>query len=105
MTATSKAAIMANTFQFLDVPRQDPDKEPARIRIRKFGEIQGRFEPGQAASQAQRCLDCGSPYCEWKCPGHHYIPNWLQVNGGRHLVPAAGRSHHTNPVPRDHGRL
>ena len=36
--------------------------------------------------QADRCLDCGNPYCEWKCPVHNYIPNWLKLaNEGRIL--------------------
>ncbi|MGL5697893.1 MAG: hypothetical protein ACRCYL_01100, partial [Kluyvera sp.] len=38
----------------------------------------------QAKAQADRCLSCGNPYCEWKCPVHNYIPNWLKLaNEGR----------------------
>ena len=33
----------------------------------------------QSKGQADRCLDCGNPYCEWKCPVHNYIPQWLEL--------------------------
>ncbi|MFT6101155.1 MAG: glutamate synthase (NADPH/NADH) small chain, partial [Arenicella sp.] len=53
---------MSNDFQFLDVPRQDPEKVPALERNKLFKEIYGQYEADQAASQAERCLDCGNPY-------------------------------------------
>ena len=70
---------MGNVLQFLDVPRQDPKKTSAEIRIKEFKEIYSGFDAATAASQADRCLACGNPYCEWKCPVHNYIPNWLKL--------------------------
>ncbi|MGO2416098.1 MAG: glutamate synthase small subunit, partial [Cobetia crustatorum] len=70
---------LANDFQFIDVGRQDPQKKDARVRAREFNEIYTEFKPVEAASQAHRCLECGNPYCEWKCPVHNYIPNWLKL--------------------------
>jgi glutamate synthase (NADPH) small chain len=96
---------MANYFQFLDVPRQDPNKEPAQVRIHKFGEIYGQFDPEQAASQSERCLGCGNPYCEWKCPVHNYIPNWLKLIAEGNLFQAAELSHRTNSLPEVCGRV
>ena len=66
-------------LQFLEVPRRDPEKEPAEERIKHFGEIYGNYDGANAAAQAGRCLSCGNPYCEWKCPVHNYIPNWLDL--------------------------
>jgi len=68
---------MGNTFQFLQVKRVDPEKKPVEIRIKEYREIYGEFNAETAAQQADRCLECGNPYCEWKCPVHNYIPNWL----------------------------
>ena len=96
---------MANVFQFLEVPRQDPDKEPANTRVQKFAEIYGSFSAEQAATQAGRCLSCGNPYCEWKCPVHNFIPNWLKLVAEGRLFEAAELSHRTNSLPEVCGRV
>ncbi len=96
---------MAKPMQFLEVPRKDPDKKPAAERILEFKEIYGSFDPLSAASQAERCLACGNPYCEWKCPVHNYIPNWLKLVAEGHLFAAAEMSHRTNSLPEVCGRV
>jgi len=96
---------MGNTFQFLNVPRQDPDKTPAVERVKQFKEIYGQFTPATAADQADRCLECGNPYCEWKCPVHNYIPNWLKLVAEGNLLEAAEMSHKTNSLPEICGRV
>lgn len=95
----------SNVLQFLDVPRQDPSKTPAEIRVRKFSEIYGQYDPETAAQQADRCLACGNPYCEWKCPVHNYIPNWLKLIAEGNLFEAAEMSHKTNTLPEICGRV
>ena len=70
---------MANVFQFLEVQRADPGKKPAFVRVNEFGEIYGDYAQQEAAEQSERCIECGNPYCEWKCPVHNYIPNWLKL--------------------------
>ena len=92
-------------LQFLDVPRQDPDKKPARERVNEFKEIYGQFDSRTVADQAGRCLHCGNPYCEWKCPVHNYIPNWLQLINEGNLFEAAELSHRTNSLPEVCGRI
>ena len=92
-------------LQFLEVPRRDPDKEPAEIRIKHFGEIYGEYDAADAASQAGRCLACGNPYCEWKCPVHNYIPDWLRLIEEGKLFQAAELSHQTNSLPEICGRI
>lgn len=96
---------MTNVFQFLDAPRQDPDKTPATERIVQFNEIYGQFDARTAASQSERCLSCGNPYCEWKCPVHNYIPNWLKLVAEGNLFEAAEMSHRTNSLPEMCGRV
>jgi glutamate synthase (NADPH) small chain len=94
-----------NVLQFMEVSRQDPQKVPAEIRLHDFREIYGQFGADQAASQAGRCLDCGNPYCEWKCPVHNYIPNWLKLVEEGNLFAAAELSHKTNSLPEICGRV
>ncbi len=96
---------MGNTLQFIDLPRQDPKKTPAKVRIHSFDEIYGQFDPENAASQADRCLSCGNPYCEWKCPVHNHIPNWLKLIAEGNLTRAAELSHETNSLPEICGRV
>lgn len=94
-----------NAMQFLDISRQDPKKVPAEVRIHDFREIYGQFPADQAATQAGRCLSCGNPYCEWKCPVHNYIPNWLKLVEEGNLFAAAELSHQTNSLPEICGRV
>src|ERR1700676_4071768 len=86
-------------MQFLDVPRKDPEKLAVEVRTKEFREIYSQYSAESAAQQAGRCISCGNPFCEWKCPVHNYIPNWLAlVNDGK-LFEAAGLSHQTNSLP------
>ena len=92
-------------LQFLEVPRRDPDKEAADERVKHYGEIYGHYDGASAAAQAGRCLSCGNPYCEWECPVHNYIPNWLELIEEGKLFEAAELSHQTNSLPEICGRV
>src|SRR3546814_4968582 len=87
-----------NLNQFLDLPRQDPKKVQAEVRIHDFREIYGQFPADQAAAQSGRCLGCGNPYCEWKCPVSNFIPNWLKLVEEGNLLLAAELLHQTNTL-------
>ena len=80
---------LENNFQFLDVGRFDPSKKTPDERKINFVEIYGEYNQVQAANQAHRCLDCGNPYCEWKCPVHNYIPDWLKLVNEGNIIEAA----------------
>ncbi len=94
-----------NHFQFVDLPRQTPAEESVRARVGGWREIYGHYAGGQAAAQAGRCLDCGNPYCEWKCPVHNYIPNWLKLVEEGRLIEAVELCHETNSLPEICGRI
>ncbi len=94
-----------NQFQFLDIKRVDPPKRDMQRRVGEFVEIYDPFNAGEAADQSHRCLSCGNPYCEWKCPVHNYIPNWLQLVAEGNLMEAAELSHQTNSLPEVCGRV
>jgi glutamate synthase (NADPH/NADH) small chain len=97
--------VSKHPLQFIEVPRRDPDKQSADERRRHYGEIYGHYDAADAAQQAGRCLDCGNPYCEWKCPVHNYIPNWLELVEAGKLFEAADLSHQTNSLPEICGRV
>lgn len=94
-----------NVYQFVDVKRIDPPKKPIDVRKSEFVEIYQPLSQEQSAGQADRCLDCGNPYCEWKCPVHNYIPQWLELITEGKIFEAAELSHQTNSLPEMCGRV
>jgi len=94
-----------NDFQFLDVGRQDPTKKDLETRRHKFVEIYQPFAKEEVEGQSHRCLECGNPYCEWKCPVHNFIPNWLKLISEGNIFEAAELSHQTNSLPEVCGRV
>jgi len=99
---TSKSS---NLFQFVDVERRDPNKKSANVRMIEFVEIYEPYKSKRTAEQADRCLECGNPYCEWKCPVHNYIPDWLKLVKEGHIFEAADLCHTTNSLPEVCGRV
>ena len=96
---------MANNFQFIEVPRIDPKKKSVDVRTKEYREIYLQFDKRVAVAQSARCLACGNPYCEWKCPVHNYIPNWLKLIEEGNIFEAAELSHRTNSLPEICGRV
>lgn len=94
-----------NLFQFIEVERIDPHKKRIERRRHEFVEIYHPFQKSQVQMQADRCLDCGNPYCEWKCPVHNYIPDWLELANDGRIIEAAELCHQTNSLPEVCGRV
>jgi len=96
---------MGNNFQFIQVNRRDPAKKAADVRKKEYREIYADLGQAQAAEQSERCIACGNPYCEWKCPVHNYIPDWLKLVSEGKIEQAAELSHQTNSLPEICGRV
>ena len=94
-----------NVYQFIDVKRIDPAKKAISERKINFVEIYQPLSSEQSAGQADRCLECGNPYCEWKCPVHNYIPQWLELVTEDRIFEAADLCHQTNSLPEMCGRV
>lgn len=94
-----------NLFQFIEVERVDPQKRRAEERKKQFVEIYKPFDGSQVEMQADRCLGCGNPYCEWRCPLHNYIPDWLKLAREGRIEEAAELCHETNSLPEICGRV
>ena len=94
-----------NLFQFIEVERVDPQKKGIERRRHEFVEIYNPFQKTQVQMQADRCIACGNPYCEWKCPVHNYIPDWLELANKGRIVEAAELCHETNSLPEVCGRV
>lgn len=86
--------------------RGEPDKLSPDVRARHFNEIYLPFRPEQAHREASRCLKCGEhSICEWTCPLHNHIPQWIERVRAGDIVGAAELSHQTNCLPEITGRV
>ena len=96
---------MDKNLQFLELKRMDPKVTPATKRLKNYREIYAHYSVKQASEQSGRCIECGNPYCEWKCPVHNFIPQWLKLISEDRLLEAADLSHQTNSLPEICGRI
>lgn len=102
---TKQQKVSASPLTFLQLARETPTKRTATDRKIDFREIYDDANETQLTNQSSRCLDCGNPYCEWKCPLHNYIPNWLSLVSKDQLDDAAELMYQTNPLPEICGRV
>lgn len=92
-------------LSFLKIEREAAAKRDTKERQEDFDEIYCSREGDDLQKQASRCLDCGNPYCEWKCPLHNFIPNWLKFVSSKQFDKAAVLMQETNPLPEICGRV
>ena len=91
--------------EFLSTERIDPTKRLVVERTKDFGEIYEVFNRNDAASQSDRCIQCGDPFCLNKCPLHNYIPQWLKSIAEKDLEFAFKLSNEPSPFPEVMGRV
>ncbi len=90
---------------FTNLERIDPLKRGSNERKKDYNEIYDIFKNSDAFSQADRCVQCGDPYCHNKCPLHNYIPQWLRGVAKKDLSISFKLSNETNPFPEITGRI
>ncbi|MBL3534334.1 MAG: glutamate synthase subunit beta [gamma proteobacterium endosymbiont of Lamellibrachia anaximandri] len=96
---------MQDLHGFLRHPREEAAKEHPKVRIRHWGEYVDVMPENQAARQANRCMDCGTPYCHHYCPVHNIIPEWNTLVESRDWRHAYDQLDTTNSFPEITGRL
>jgi glutamate synthase (NADPH/NADH) small chain len=92
-------------FEFVDRKRREPRKHEIESRRHEFREIYDPYRKNEAEGQSERCIACGNPYCQWKCPVHNYIPDWLKLAAEGRIIEAAELAHQTNSLPEICGRI
>jgi glutamate synthase (NADPH/NADH) small chain len=92
-------------FEFIDRGRLEPHKHSAKSRRHEFREIYDPFQQLHGEAQSERCISCGNPYCQWKCPVHNYIPDWLKLASEGRIIEACELAHLTNSLPEICGRI
>lgn len=86
-------------WAFIDQVRKNPPKLSVAERIQHFAAIYTQYAENESKEQSTRCLDCGNPYCQWQCPVHNYIPQWLKLVAEGKIMEAADLAHQTNTLP------
>ncbi|MFD7628230.1 glutamate synthase subunit beta [Streptomyces sp. NPDC059851] len=97
---------MTDPHGFLRTPRSAVPARPADQRIGDWLEVHA----GQAllplvSAQANRCMDCGVPFCHGGCPLGNLIPEWNAYAAHDDWQAASDRLHATNNFPEFTGRL
>ncbi|MFE0104364.1 glutamate synthase subunit beta [Streptomyces sp. NPDC059009] len=97
---------MADPKGFLTTARQEWPRRPVAERVRDWDEV---YVPGGllplVERQADRCMDCGVPFCHEACPLGNLIPEWNDLVSRADWRAAAERLHATNNFPEFTGRL
>ncbi|PWC92739.1 NAD(P)-dependent oxidoreductase [Azospirillum sp. TSO5] len=90
---------------FVHTAQKMPDKRSAADRRHDFAEIYARFSDERAVEQANRCSQCGVPFCQVHCPVSNNIPDWLKLTAEDRLEEAYEVSQATNNFPEICGRI
>jgi len=91
--------------EYLNIERIEAEKRLVVERVKDFGEIYEVFDKDDAATQAERCIQCGDPFCLNKCPLHNYVPQWLKAVSEKDLEFAFKLSNEPSPFPEVMGRV
>jgi glutamate synthase (NADPH/NADH) small chain len=91
--------------EYLNIDRIEARKRLVVERTKDFGEIYEVFDRNEAASQSDRCIQCGDPFCLNKCPLHNYVPQWLKAISEKDLEFAFKLSNEPSPFPEVMGRV
>ncbi|MFI7387595.1 glutamate synthase subunit beta [Streptomyces sp. NPDC049813] len=97
---------MADPKGFLTTPRREAPRRPVGERVADWDEV---YVPGGllpiVSAQADRCMDCGIPFCHEACPLGNLIPEWNELVTRDDWRAASERLHATNNFPEFTGRL
>ncbi|WP_229928772.1 glutamate synthase subunit beta [Kitasatospora xanthocidica] len=97
---------MADRMAFFTTPRAERARRDARERLGDRREV---YRPGallpMVGGQAERCMDCGLPFCHSACPLGNLVPEWNQLVAAADWRAAAARLLATNNFPEFTGRL
>ncbi|MBW2520660.1 MAG: glutamate synthase small subunit, partial [Deltaproteobacteria bacterium] len=91
---------------FIETHREELEKEDVSRRVKTFEEIYRFFNDRKVAKQAERCVQCGDPFCTTiGCPLKNFIPQWLEAIAEKDLETAFLLSNESSPFPEILGRI
>ena len=99
---------MANPKAFMEIERRDAEYRPVEERLKDFNEVEEYLfkTPEAVSEQAERCMDCGIPFCHGVgCPLCNVIPEFNELVSKGHYEEATRILLSTNEFPEFTGRI
>ncbi|MDP8258543.1 MAG: glutamate synthase subunit beta [Candidatus Aadella gelida] len=96
---------MGDPKGFLKGKRQDGGYRPVCERVKDYEHVSVLRKEDESLDQAERCMDCGTPFCHWGCPIGNYIPEWNDLMAEGHWEKAFKLLNASNNLPEITGRI
>lgn len=96
---------MGNPQGFIKIKRLALHYRPVCERVKDYREVIMPRPAETSMDQASRCMDCGTPFCQWGCPVGNYIPEWNDLVYHGQWKRAFELLYATNNLPEITGRI
>lgn len=90
---------------FKEFERRDFETRPVKDRVKDYREVHTALPAEDMEKQAARCMNCGTPFCNWGCPLGNLIPDWNDLAYRGDWKKAYERIRMTNNFPEFTGRI
>ncbi len=96
---------MGKITGFMEYERIEEGYKPVPERLKHYKEFVIGLDDKQANTQAARCMDCGTPFCNSGCPVNNIIPDFNDMVFRNDWKNALLTLHSTNNFPEFTGRI
>jgi glutamate synthase (NADPH/NADH) small chain len=96
---------MGKITGFMEYERIEEGYKPVAERLKNYKEFVIGLDDKQANTQAARCMDCGTPFCNSGCPVNNIIPDFNDMVFRSDWKNAIDTLHSTNNFPEFTGRI
>ena len=96
---------MGKITGFMEYERIEEGYKPVKERLKHYKEFVVGLDDAQAKTQAARCMDCGTPFCNNGCPVNNIIPDFNNLVYEQDWQNAIAVLHSTNNFPDFTGRI
>lgn len=96
---------MGKTTGFMEYKRENPKNRAVDERLKDYKEIKLSLSEETLSKQGARCMNCGTPFCNWGCPLGNLIPDFNHMVYKGQWEKAFKKLSLTNPFPEFTGRI
>jgi glutamate synthase (NADPH/NADH) small chain len=96
---------MGKITGFMEFERIEEGYKPVAERLKNYSEFVIGLTEEQSKTQAARCMDCGTPFCNSGCPVNNIIPDFNNLVFEGDWKNAIEVLHSTNNFPEFTGRI
>jgi len=96
---------MGKVTGFMEYERLEEGYKPVAERLKNYKEFVIGLDDAAVNTQAARCMDCGTPFCNNGCPVNNIIPDFNDLVYQGDWKEAIDVLHSTNNFPEFTGRI